>query len=678
MSELLIELLSEEIPAGMQVKAEEAYLHIFQKYLQENSIQYSSIMTYSGPRRITIHVDNIDDIIPPATIEIKGPKINAPHVAIEKFCQSHGVDQSSLQVQKIKDQEYYICIKEQPEQTVETLLLDIIPRAIAEYVWPKSMHWGDYSIKWVRPLHNILCIYNGKLLPIKYGHLQGNQHTYGHRFLGNQQIKIENFQEYHKILAENHVILSRSDRIAHISQGLEANANRLGLKLNDNSQLLEEVAGLVEYPMVLVGKIEDKFLRMPNEILIESMRCHQKYFTLFDKDGNFAPYFLFVTNIKPNHEDAASIIQGNEKVLSARLEDALYFYNQDAKISLEARRNDLKKVIFHAKLGSLYDKTERIVNICSYIKQDDVSLKKAAMVCKSDILSEAVGEFANLQGVMGYYYAKNEGMSDHIAIAIRDHYKPLGPLDETPTDIAAILALSDKLDSICGLMLAGERATGSKDPYALRRMALGIVRIIIDNHMQIDLNDIIAFTISQYRSSKSSLDITESLHKEIITFIEERMKFYLKNQYDISLIHSVLNLEIQADIYQTYRKLHAIADFYNSLAAKELITSYKRAYNILEKSNYDGVLNPDLFESKYEKNLYDSCKVNEQKIIDAMHQGDYRNCLDILSSMESVIANFFEHVMVQTDNKQLANNRLLILSHVVSLFSKIAQFEKIV
>lgn len=673
MSELLIELLSEEIPSNMQKNTEYSYSDIFTKHLQENEIKYSTINTYSGTRRITICIDGIEDIIPSKTVEIKGPKLNAPPIAIDKFCESHQIDKLSLQVQKIKDQEYYVFIKKQQEQKTENLLLNLIPNSISEYVWPKSMYWGDYKIKWVRPLINILCVYNNKVLPIIYGHLQGNNYTYGHRFLGNKKIKVDNFQDYHEKLKANNIVLSRFERSDQIRQGLREQAKKLNLELKYDLELLEEVAGLVEHPKVLVGKIDDKFLNLPSEILVESMRLHQKYFNLFDKNSKFAPYFLFVTNVNPNENDAVEIIKGNERVLSARLEDALYFYNQDIKTTLESRRKALKQVVFHAKLGSIKEKTDRLASICNYLSPDDADLKKAAMLCKSDILSEAVGEFPKLQGIMGYYYAKHEGMNDNIAIAIRDHYKPLASRDEIPkSNIASILALSDKLDSLCGLMIAGERATGSKDPYALRRTALGIIRIMIAYDLHIDLRDLVQFCVNQYKLTDKC-----DIQNEIMNFIEGRLKFHLKEMNGAEFVDAVLDLYHYPNIYQTYSKILALGDFCKTKNAKNVITSYKRAYNILQKSNYSGKLNPDLFESKYEKDLYHHIITKESQIMTAIYGNDYAYCFETFGAMESVIGNFFDHVMVCVENKEIANNRLLLLSKVTELFSKVAKFEKI-
>ncbi len=486
MRELILELFSEEIPAMMQKKAEEGYKAIFSKHLQENSIGFDILEVFVGPRRITLHVTGLPALLPAKEVELKGPKIDAPLQAIEGFCRSNNIAAGDLSQKEIKGQLFYVYIQKSAAAPIEQLLEQILPQAIGEYVWAKSMYWGEHNISWVRPLKNILCLFDGKILPIKFGHLEGNNISYGHRFMSSGELIIKGWQDYTAQLQNNHVVLSRLEREELIKKQLEEITSKHGLVINQDERLLEEVTGLVEYPTAMIGKIPEKFLSLPSEVLVTSMKTHQKYFSAFDKQGNFAPYFVFISNMT-----SPSIVQGNEKVLSARLSDALYFYEQDKLVSLEARLAKLEKITLHTSLDSVKNKTTRIAAICEQLDEDNQALLAAAKLCKSDLVSEMVGEFPELQGIMGYYYAKHEGLGEEVASAIRDHYKPLGPSDNTPSGSAALLALADKMDNLVSLMIAGEQPTGSKDPYALRRQALGIIRIILERKIKVDLKELV-------------------------------------------------------------------------------------------------------------------------------------------------------------------------------------------
>ncbi|KAJ6645041.1 Glycine--tRNA ligase beta subunit [Pseudolycoriella hygida] len=456
----------------MQKNAAESYKDIFTTILQENDIT-SQVQLYIGPRRIAVHISDLPSILPPKEMEIRGPKITAPDSAITGFCRANNIERKKLSTSLVQGQLYYIINKKTAVMEVQSLLAQIILKAISKYTWPKSMRWGNYDISWVRPIRNILCIFDGKILPVKYGHLQANNITFGHRFINPEPLIINDFADYRAKLIKAHVVLSQIERMELIKKQLEFIGQSLNLIIKEDKKLLEEVTGLVEFPVVMLGKIPEKFLTLPTEVLVSSMKSHQKYFNTFDQSGNFAPYFLFVSNMPSDRE---MIIKGNEKVLAARLSDALYFYQQDLSSTLESRLAKLEQITFHAKIGTMRQKVVRIGDICRLISPENQSenqdLQIAVRFCKSDLTSEMVGEFPELQGIMGYYYAKAEGLSHEIASAIRDHYKPQGPLDEVPIGSAAIIAMADKLDNLIGLILAGEEPSGSRDPYSLRRQAI--------------------------------------------------------------------------------------------------------------------------------------------------------------------------------------------------------------
>ncbi|WP_341794660.1 glycine--tRNA ligase subunit beta [Rickettsia endosymbiont of Rhinocyllus conicus] len=658
MSELLLELFSEEIPAFMQKDAEEGYLSIFTKIFEENEI-FARLQVFSGPRRITLYATHLPKVMLPKEIEIKGPSTEAPEAAINGFCKAHNVSKLELSTKLINNQLYYFYIKKVAERQIKEILPEIIVEAINKYSWAKSMFWGNYNIKWIRPLRNILCIFDGEILPLQFGYLAANNITFGHRLTDNKKLEVTDFEDYKTKLTENYVILERLKREEIIKNGLLEQANTHNLNIKEDLRLIEEVAGLSEFPVVLCGAIPQKFLELPKEVLISSMRTHQKYFCLFDRSENFAPYFLFVSN--GNFANSKLVVQGNEKVLSARLSDALYFYKQDIAKTLEANSEKLAAVTFHTKLGSLKEKVERITNICKYIDPNNKYLITAAKLCKSDLVSEMVGEFPELQGIMGYYYAKHENLNEEIAVAIRDHYKPQGLSDSVPVGNAALLAIADKLDSLVGLMIAGEAPTGSGDPYALRRQVLGIIRIIIENKLELNLNSLIDFSLKLYSSDKDK-DL-------IISFFEERAKFYFKNEYDISLINAVLDLNLANIKF----KLDALKEFLEKEDGKQLLNAYKRASNILGSQNIDGAVEPNLFSTQPEKELFEVTQKLSLQIVDK----DYDKALNLLQTLLTLITSFFDNVLVNDSDQKIAKNRLLILQDVCKLFHKIAKFNRL-
>ncbi|WP_341758541.1 glycine--tRNA ligase subunit beta [Candidatus Tisiphia endosymbiont of Ditula angustiorana] len=700
MSELLLELFSEEIPALMQKNAAESYKTLFTTILQDSRIT-GDVQVFIGPRRITVYITNLPKSIPQKEITIRGPKVSATSQAIEGFCRSNNIEQKKLSTLLVQGQSYYIIVKNTKETDIRVLLEDMIPKAISKYIWPKSMYWGNYDISWIRPLRNILCIFDGEILAIKYGHLTANNITFGHRFISPESITIDSFSEYQIKLRESNVIIDQDGRKEIIKSQLLIIAKSLNLVIKEDEKLLEEVTGLVELPVVMVGKIPSHFLKLPREVLVSSMRNHQKYFSTFDETGNFAPYFLFVSNM-PHDKDI--IVAGNEKVLSARLSDALYFYQQDLSNSLQSKLPKLERITFHAKLGSVKQKTERIADICNYIIARNQNLQIAARLCKSDLTSEMVGEFPELQGIMGYYYAKEDRLGEEIAVAIRDHYKPQGPSDSLPIGDAAILAIADKLDSLVGLILIGEEPSGSRDPYSLRRQALGIIRIILGNRLSINIKQLVAYVIELYSKALLEENITStatqvchsresgnldtrlcrddtknrkgntSLLQIILDFLEERAKYYLKNHYDISLINAVLDFDIEEDLVVSEIKLASLQEFLTKDDGENLLTIYKRANNILEGSNIEGEVNQDAFISKYEQELFLSLGVISQQIDSYIVEKDFTKTLSLLLEILKPVNEFFDNVMVKDQDHNIANNRLLLLRMVTQLFDKLAKF----
>ncbi len=670
MSELLLELFSEEIPALMQINVAEAYKTIFTDILKENAV-IADVQVFIGPRRIAVHIANLPNSVKEKIIEVKGPKVSAPQQTVEGFCRSNNIAKDQLSTILVQGQLYYIMVKKVAETNIRILLQDLIPKAIAKYVWSKSMCWGDYDIKWIRPLRNIMCLFDGEILEIKYGHLTSNNITFGHRFTNPEPIIVKNFTDYYTQLLKAHVIINHVERQEIIKKQLSLIAKSLNLIIKEDNKLLIEVAGLVEFPVTMFGKIPEKFLQLPSEVLVSSMRTHQKYFATFDDHGNFAPYFLFVSNML---SDQNIIVSGNEKVLSARLSDALYFYNQDLSDSLQSKLPKLAQIRFHAKLGSLREKTDRIAKICHYIAPYNQQLPIAARLCKSDLTSEMVREFPDLQGIMGYYYAKAEGLNEEIATAIRDHYKPQGLSDNLPLGDSAILALADKLDSLVGLMLIDEEPTGSRDPYSLRRQALGIIRIILANKFDINIDQLINLAIDLYSliSDKIMIDKKKQL---ILDFLQERAKYHFKDYYDLSLINAVLDLGEQGGLVTTAMKLIALQQFLSAKDGENLLIIYKRANNILQGSNLAGEVDSATFISPYEQELFATLESISQPIDNYIMERDYIKALNNLTEILKPVNNFFDHLMIKDPDPKIANNRLLLLKMVTQLFDKLANFK---
>lgn len=670
MPSLLLELYVEEIPAFMQKNAEVEYSKIFHNKFQESSIICEGLEVYIGPRRITIIAENIAPTIEAKTIEIKGPSTKAPEEAIAGFCKSNNIGKSDLVVKTIKNQECYVYLSHTQIQNVIDILPKIISFAISEYTWPKSMYWGDCDIKFVRPIRNILCLFGTDILHIKYGNLVANNMTFGHRFMSYYKTEVSSIAEYTQYLEKNYVILSRQKRIEIIEKAIN---DLIGLEfvLNNAERLIEEVAGLVEYPNILMGKIPEKFMHLPSEILITAMKNHQRYFTLQYSDGTFAPYFIFVSNI--TNKDQSDIIAGNEKVLAARLADSEYFYKQDQKSTLESRLTKLERVIFHAKLtlGSIRDKVFRVEKIVQYLMPQNKELHIAARLCKSDLVTEAVVEFPELQGIMGGYYARLEGLSDNVSNIIKEHYKPEGNEDEIPsTHNAAILALADKIDSLTSLYIAGERSSGSKDPYALRRYAVNIIRIIVGYKLNINLIELVQYATLLHKVSDNKLV------EELISFIEDRLRHSMLKTYSSSLCMAVINLHECKNPYIITSKLEMLDLLIHTTEGENILSCYKRMYNILKSSKLDQELpNQAIFKQEEEQHLFQKTQSISSHIDNMINAHNFGMTIHLLDTLKTPINNFFDNVTIMDTDTKIAANRIALLYFVVSEFHKLCDMQ---
>ncbi len=506
MPDLLLELFSEEIPARMQAQAAKDLERLIVGALSDRGLLFEGVKSFAGPRRLTLTLHGLPLKQPDVSEEKKGPRVGAPEKAIEGFLRSAGVTLAQCQKQADAKGEFYVAVIQRKGRETAEVLSEIVPEAMAKLPWPKSMRWGvGGAVRWVRPLHSILCTFDGEVVPLEFAGVKSGNTTRGHRFLSDgAPIRARHFEDYEAALRRAHVLIDAEERKDIILHEAKQKAFALGLELIEDEGLLNEVAGLAEWPVVLIGTIEDAFMDVPPEILQTSMRTHQKYFSLRDpKTGKMANRFAVVANMVAA-DGGKEIVAGNERVLRARLSDAKFFWDQDRKTKLEDRVDALKNIVFHAKLGTQYERVERIValagEIAAKIGADVAKAKRAARLCKADLTTGVVGEFPELQGVMGRYYALHDGEDADVADAIRDHYKPLGPSDAVPKPrISASVALADKLDVLVGLFAVGDRPTGSSDPYALRRAALGVIRISIENDLRFSLREMCNWAAYEYR-----------------------------------------------------------------------------------------------------------------------------------------------------------------------------------
>jgi glycyl-tRNA synthetase beta chain len=524
MPDLLLELFSEEIPARMQANAAKELERLVVGALSDRGLMFEAARAFAGPRRLTLAISGLPGKQPDTSEERKGPRIDAPDKAIEGFLRSAGVTLDQCIRQPDPKGGFYVAVIKRTGRATADVLAECLPAAIAQIPWPKSMRWTAGTVRWVRPLHGIVSTFDGEVVPFEFAGVTSGKTTLGHRFLSTGAIEVRRFEDYEEKLRAAYVILDASERREIILHDAKQKAFALGLELIEDQGLLDEVAGLAEWPVVLVGQIEDQFMDVPPEILQTSMRTHQKYFALRDpKTAKLASRFVVVANMVTS-DDGKEIVAGNERVLRARLSDAKFFWEQDKKRTLESRVGDLKNIVFHAKLGTQYERVERIEalagEIAARIGADVEKSKRAARLCKADLTTGVVGEFPELQGTMGHYYALHDGADTAVADAIRDHYKPLGPNDEVPTgNVATAVALADKLDIVSAFFAIDERPTGSGDPFAVRRAALGIIRMIIESGVHVSLQALISYARGLLR--KQSAIEALKYRDEVVPYILE-------------------------------------------------------------------------------------------------------------------------------------------------------------
>ncbi len=733
MPDLLIELFSEEIPARMQGKASADLQKLVTDGLVEAGLTYASAAAFATPRRLALSVEDLTATSQATREERKGPKVGAPDQAVSGFARGAGVDVANLEVRADKKGEVYFAVIEKPGRPAAEIIAEVLDKTVRNFPWPKSMRWGAGSLKWVRPLHSIICLLSdeagAEVVPLEIDGIDAGAETQGHRFLNKGAIKVTGFEDYEAKLKQAHVYLRPEERAEMIWHDATNQAFAQGLEVVADPGLLAEVAGLVEWPVVLLGKIDETFLGLPPEVLQTSMKEHQKFFSVKDMSGKIVQ-FVTVANTETS-DGGATILAGNQKVLFARLSDAKFFWENDlrvAKAGMDPWLDSLGNVTFHNKLGTQKDRVERIValarELAPVVGADADEAAEAARVAKADLSSEMVYEFPELQGLMGRYYASNAGLSDAIAAAAEEHYSPLGPSDDVPTaPVSVAVALADKLDTLTGFWAIDEKPTGSKDPFALRRAALGVIRLVLENAERLNLA---IFLIRAERSSRDDVlysrmrkvdedignleyriagernaDIAEKLDEtiaalknervellnqlggeraiesglvpDLLSFFHDRLKVYLKDQgvrHDV--IDACIAMPGNDDLTLLVKRAKALQATLETDDGENLIQGFKRANNILSQAeekdgvSYEYGADPKFAEHDAERALFTALDEADRVIKPAMEAEDFGTAMAAMAELRGPIDAFFEGVQVNADNDIVRRNRLNLLSRIRS------------
>jgi glycyl-tRNA synthetase beta chain len=748
MPELLLELFSEEIPARMQTRAAEDLRKAVTDRLVAAGLVYEGAKAFVTPRRLALSVHGVPARQRDLREEKKGPRVGAPENAIAGFLKAAGLTSiTEAKVQPDKKGDFYVAVMEKPGRAAIDVIGEILPEIIKGFPWPKSMRWGAASaapgaLTWVRPLHSIVATFGPEteepdIVPFEVGGIAAGNSTRGHRFLAPQEFTVRRFDDYLQKLGNAKVVLDAERRRDIIRTEAKQLAFAQGLEVVEDEGLLNEVAGLVEWPVVLMGSFDERFLQIPEEVIRATIRNNQKCFVLRDAaHAKLVNKFLLVSNVEAV-DGGKAIVAGNERVIRARLSDAKFFYETDLKTKLEGRLPKFNAIIFHEKLGTQGERIERIERLAAelapLVGADPVKAKRAARLCKADLLTEMVGEFPELQGLMGRYYAEEQGEDEAVADACEDHYKPKGPDDLVPSDpVSVAVALADKMDTLVGFWLIDERPTGSKDPYALRRASLGVIRIILDNGVRLKTANLVIYLMGQlvkdiYQGlysgestisgaiigqlvaswtkgsdlSRGETFFSEWVRKiadenpryfpalvertqDLLSFFADRLKVQLRDQgarHD--LVDAVFALQGQDDLLLVVRRVEALGKFLDSEDGKNLLAGYKRATNIIrieerkDAREYTGAPEPKLYQQAEEKALAAAIDAAKAEAARAVGTEDFEGAMRAMAKLRPSVDAFFDKVTVNVEDKALRENRLKLLNEIRAATRAVADFSKI-
>lgn len=697
MPDLLLELFSEEIPARMQAKAADDLRRMVTDKLVAEGLVYEGAKAFATPRRLALTVHGIPARQPDLKTERRGPKVGAPDAAVQGFLKATGLKSlDEAKIQRDPKGDFYIGLIEKPGRDAIDVLAEILPVIIRTFPWPKSMRWGARSgkpgsLNWVRPLHAITATFGPEteepdVVKFEVDGIESGQTTYGHRFLAPAPISVRRFEDYEAKLLAAKVVLDPERRKDAILTDAKQLAFAQGFELVEDQNLLDEVAGLVEWPVVLMGSFEPEFLKTPDEVIRATIRNNQKCFVVRDpKTGKLASKFILVANIEAT-DGGATIIAGNERVIRARLSDAKFFYETDLKTKLEGRLPKFDQIVFHEKLGTQAERIKRIerlaAEIAPLVGADVAKATRAAHLAKADLLTEVVGEFPEVQGLMGKYYALAQGEDASVAAACEEHYKPQGPADRVPTDpVSVVVALADKIDTLVGFWAIDEKPTGSKDPYALRRAALGVIRLIAENALRLSLIKVAGSALAGLSVKPAD---ASKLPSDLLAFFADRLKVQLREQgarHD--LVDAVFALGGQDDLLMIVRRIEALGKFLDSDDGKNLLAGTKRASNILsieekkDKRSFDGAPDAALYSLAEEKALAKAIGEVKAEASAAVAKEDFAAAMSAMAKLRPPVDAFFDKVRVNDDDPKVRENRLKLLNEIRSATRAVADFSKI-
>ena len=702
MPDLLLELLSEEIPARMQPRAAEDLRKAVTDRLVDAGLPYDGAKAFVTPRRLALAVQGVPARQPDRREEKKGPRVGAAEQAVAGFLKAAGLKSlAEAKVQPDKKGDFYVAVIEKPGRPALDVIGEILPDVIKTFPWPKSMRWGVRSkdpgaLNWVRPLHSILATFGPEtedpdIVPFTVDDIAAGNVTRGHRFLAPEPFTVRRLADYAAKLDKAKVVLDPERRRSIVQTEAKQLAFAQGLELVEDEGLLAETAGLVEWPVVLMGAFDEAFLQIPEEVIRATIRNNQKCFVLRDAaHAKLVDKFLLVANLEAE-DGGKAIVAGNERVIRARLSDARFFYQTDLKTKLEDRLPSFKDIIFHEKLGTQSDRVERIERLAAalapLVGADAKKAKRAARLCKADLLTEIVGEFPELQGTIGKYYAQEQGEDEAVAHAIEDHYRPKGPDDLVPSDPVSIaVALADKLDTLVGFWAVDEKPTGSKDPYALRRAALGIIRLVLDNKIRLPLIETTKSAAAGLvkPSIRDAAVNQKQLPVDLLGFFADRLKVQLREQgarHD--LVDAVFALEGQDDLLLIVRRVEALGQFLDSEDGKNLLAGYKRATNIIrieekkDNRHYTGAPQAKLYRQPEEKALAGAVEMAETEAGRAVKKEDFVAAMRAVAKLRPPVDAFFDKVTVNVDDKALRQNRLKLLDQIREATREVADFSKV-
>lgn len=693
MAEWLLEILSEEIPSRMQKAAAEQLKALATATLEQENLSFKTIRTFVTPRRLTLVVDGLPLRSSGKSEEKKGPRVDAPQAAIEGFLKTAGITREDCEVRETPKGSFLFVLKQEPERPTQDILA-LLSSALLEGIrWPKSMRWGNNPTSWVRPLRGLLSLFEGALVPFTYAEVQASTTTVGHRFLAPEPFTVQNFVDYEQKLRDHYVILDWWERRNHIETHIQEIAVQAHLTPLKDEGLLDEVAGLVEWPVAHKGAVDACFMDLPLEVITTPMRVHQRYFPFVDDKGKLAPSFGVIANTE-TRDGGKLVIQGNERVLRARLADAQFFWEQDQKHPLETFNTALKTRLFHQQLGSLFDKQTRLVKLATHIAQvvgaDGKIVGRAAQLAKADLASQMVGEFPELQGIMGRYYAQNQGESSEVAQAIEEHYWPKASGAPIPQAIPSlILAMADRIDTLVGFFGIGIAPSSSKDPFALRRAGLSLIALSLNPHFSFVMPVMLGCAYDIYVGSEIAPVFSKTREETVADlwqFLLERFKFSLKESQMSAYDHvdAVLAVAHNNPTFSDLAlRVKALDQLMDQEDGKNLLAAYKRASNILrieeekDKVIYTGDVQETGLDLGEEKDLLVVLQTQSSHMQDLIRQGDFVTAIQNLGTIRPHVDRFFDNVVVNAEDRGLRTNRLHLLALLRGTLHQVADFSKL-